>query len=94
MHSKGIEPNVASVAGTSCTSAFAAIVHLVKIKSSDVAVFGLLQKILISSTRVMRYSQIASAAFCYQDTNIIAYGVITHQRWHLPGLRSICYEAT
>ena len=57
---EGIESNVVSVSGTSCRTAFTTIVHLVTIKSNDVAVYGFVQKISTSLVQVMRYSQSAS----------------------------------
>ena len=55
-----IESNVVSVTGTNPEIAFATMVHLVRTKSSDVAVFGFLQKISTSFVKVMRYSQTAN----------------------------------
>ena len=59
-HDDGIESNVVSVIGTSSKSAYATMIHLVPTKSSQVAVFGFLQKISTSFVKVMRYSQTAS----------------------------------
>ena len=58
-----IESNVVSAIGANCTSAFATMVHLVMIKSSEVVVFGFLQKILTSSVKVMKYSQTATTVY-------------------------------
>ena len=61
IYGKGIESNVASVIGTNCRSAVANTIHLVPMKSAEVAVSGFLQKRSTSFARVMVYSQIARA---------------------------------
>ena len=55
-----IESNIVSVIGTNFKSAYATMIHLVPMKSSEVAVIGFLQKISTSFVKVMMYSQTAS----------------------------------
>ena len=57
---KGIESNVVFMVGAISKTTFITMVHLVATKSSEVAVFRFVQKILTSFVNVMRYSQMAS----------------------------------